>query len=161
MTLCHSYHHDDPRHYFAPHPGMPEDAEFVFESNLADFDKVEVSSRGNRAANDDDTEENEEETNNVNSNDDLFDSLSCDAIDRQNAGYERRRNGASISIRLGQCLSDVLGGANAREEGGGGRKGGRGRGGTVMDGIKIITMVGRGIPGVVGMNEERTRQNNR
>ncbi|KAL7477486.1 hypothetical protein ACHAW6_003295 [Cyclotella cf. meneghiniana] len=110
--------------------GIPEDAEFDFESNLAEFDKVEISSRDNRATDGDDAKENEEETHNVYSKDDFFDSISCDALDKQNGIDNRLRGAAERSLNLDTFGAVSLGHARRSGRGRGGRGGGRGgRGG--------------------------------
>ncbi|KAL3805072.1 hypothetical protein HJC23_003300 [Cyclotella cryptica] len=110
--------------------GIPEDAEFDFESNLAEFDKVEISSKDNHANDGDDTKENEEEINNSNNNvyskNDFFDSISCDALDKQNGIDNRLRGAAERSLNLDTFGAVSLGHARRGGRGRGGRGGGRG-----------------------------------
>ena len=104
--------------------GIPEnvDDQFDFESNLAEFDKVSVSND----AEGDDAKENEE----VYSKDDFFDSISCDALDKQHGIDNRLRGAAERSLNL-DTFGAVSLGHGRRGRGGRGRggRGGRGRGG--------------------------------
>jgi protein LSM14 len=115
---------------------IPTNEEFDFESNLATFDKVAKDSEEEE----DNTNAKEYEqdstnnSNNVYSKDDFFDSISCDALDKQQGIDNRLRGAAERSLNLDTFGAVSLGhgrrgGRGGRGRGGRGRGYGRGRGG--------------------------------
>lgn len=96
------------------------DGEFDFESNLAEFDKANMSNEQG----DDDDDANE--GNDAYSKDDFFDTISSEATDRVNGIDNRLRGSAERNLNLDTFGAVSLGNQPGRKRYYGGRDGGRG-----------------------------------
>ncbi len=107
------------------------DGEFDFESNLAEFDKVNISDERDDDNDDDDDANEGNEGNDAYSKDDFFDKISSEATDRINGIDNRLRGAAERNLNLDTFGAVSLGNQHGRRRYHGGRDGGRdgGRGG--------------------------------
>jgi len=144
-------------------PDQTHVGDFDFESNLAEFSKVNIIAGENDTDEDEEDDSNDEQDNIAGSGtcvytkDDFFDEISCDVLDKQN-GIDNRLRGAaerSLNTETFGAVSlgtDRRGGRRNRRGRGGGRGGrGGGRGGRGRD-------FGRGGGGYDG---SAPRENNR
>ena len=118
-------------------PDQTPEGDFDFESNLAEFSKVNLSEDNNDSDGEEDDEINEQENNSgagtcVYTKDDFFDSISCDVLDKQNGIDNRLRGAAERSLNTETFGAVSLGtgrrGGRRNRRGRGGGRGGRGRG---------------------------------
>jgi len=102
------------------------DGEFDFESNLAEFDKVNISDERDDDNDDDDDANEGNEGNDAYSKDDFFDTISSEATDRGNGIDNRLRGSAERNLNLDTFGAVSLGNQPGRKRYYGGRDGGRG-----------------------------------
>lgn len=105
-------------------PGLVDtpDDDFDFQSNLANFKKEDDTSS-------DEEEEEEAGGSSAYAKDDFFDSISCDALDKQNGLDNRLRGSAERNLNTETFGAVALNGQRRRRYGGRGGRGGGGRGG--------------------------------
>lgn len=125
--------------------------DFDFESNLAEFSKVNILSEENDTDDDEDSNYDQEIDPGTGScvyqKDDFFDEISCDVLDKQNGIDNRLRGAAERSLNT-ETFGAVSLGTGRR----GGRRNRRGRGGG---------RGGRGYSGRGGYDGSAPRENNR
>lgn len=102
------------------------DDDFDFQSNLANFQKEDDASS-------DQEEEEEAGGSSAYAKDDFFDTISCDALDKQNGVDNRLRGFAERNLNTETFGAVALNGQRRRRYGGRGGRG-RGRGGGGRDG---------------------------
>jgi len=128
--------------------------DFDFETNLAEFDKVNTTETGPESAEEGKTIELEEVNNiegtSVYQKDEFFDSISCDVLDKQN-GLDNRLRGSDERNLNTETFGAVSLGNKRR----GGRKNKRGYGGRGRGGRYAVSGVARYNDG------PRPRENNR
>ena len=114
-------------------PDQTPEGDFDFESNLAEFSKVNLSEENNDSEGEEENEinnNNNEQTTCVYTKDDFFDSISCDVLDKQNGIDNRLRGAAERSLNTETFGAVSLGtGRRGGRRNRRGRGGGRGRGG--------------------------------